>query len=92
MDDLLYRSLVDEVVQPQLVRVLKLKLVVVGKEAQQREGLGYPRRAVRLVYELTRRLAKSEERVAELACACLHDRWEEVSLYKIGEQAGLVGA
>lgn len=29
LDDLLYRCLVDEVVQPQLVGVLELKLVVV---------------------------------------------------------------
>jgi hypothetical protein len=51
--DLLNGSLVDKVVEAHLVRVLKLKLVVVGEQPYQREGRYYPRRCVGILDELS---------------------------------------
>lgn len=53
MYDLLNGSLVDKVVEAHLVRVLELKLVVVGEQPDQREGRYYPRRCVGILDELS---------------------------------------
>lgn len=50
--DLLYGDLIDEVVEAELVWVLELELVVVGKEAEECEGLEDEVRGVGFVDEL----------------------------------------
>lgn len=50
--NLLYGGLVDEVVEPELVRILELELVVVCEEAEEREGLEDEVGGVGLVDEL----------------------------------------
>jgi len=54
LDNLLDGGFIDKVIQPQLIGVLKLEFVVVGKEPDQCKWRRYPLCCVGILYELAR--------------------------------------
>lgn len=87
--NLLYGGLVDEVVEPELVRILELELVVVCEEAEERKGLEDEVGRVGLVDEL-RALAGVPVGVGR--GAYLHYGGEEVALDEVCQEGRLEGA